>query len=184
MPQMDEGGFVLDYVAPPGLSLTETDRLVVQMEEIIQSVPDVASYSRRTGLQLGGGLTEANEGDMFVRLKPFPRRNIETVMAEIRTRVAADVPGLEIETIQLMGDLIGDLTAVPQPIEVKFYSTDPAAMAAAADLGVTALESVSGVIEVKNRTASPETRLSSPLIARISLWKGWIRPLPPPSSKR
>ena len=149
MPQMDEGGFVLDFVAPPGLSLSETDRLVLQMEEIIRSVPEVASYSRRTGVQLGGGLTEANEGDMFIRLKPLPRRDIEAIMSEIRTRVAATVPGLEIETIQLMADLIGDLTAVPQPIEVKFFGTNPAALARAADLGVSALEGVSGVVEVQ-----------------------------------
>lgn len=149
MPQMDEGGFVLDYVAPPGLSLSETDRLVLQMEEIVRSIPEVASYSRRTGLQLGGGLTESNEGDMFVRLKPLPRRDIETVMTDLRGEVAAKVPGLEIETIQLMGDLIGDLTAVPQPIEVKFYSTNQTAMADAANLAVTTLESVRGVIEVK-----------------------------------
>ena len=148
MPQMDEGGFVLDYFAPPGLSLTETDRLVLQMEDIIRSVPEVASYSRRTGLQLGGGLTEANEGDMFVRLKPMPRRPIEDIMQEIRARVETDIPGLSIETIQLMGDLIGDLTAVPQPIEVKFYSNNPAAMAQAADLAVSALDGVPGVVEV------------------------------------
>lgn len=155
MPQMDEGGFVLDYVAPPGLSLTETDRLVTQMEDIIQSIPDVASYSRRTGVQLGGGLTEANEGDMFIRLKPFPRRPIEDVMSEIRQRVAETVPGLEIETIQLMGDLIGDLTAVPQPIEVKLYGNDPASLAAAADQALAALETVNGVVEVQksDRTA-------------------------------
>ena len=149
MPEMDEGGFVLDYVAPPGLSLSETDRLVLQMEDIIRSVPEVASYSRRTGLQLGGGLTEANEGDMFVRLQALPRRPIDAVMAEIRQRIEQEIPGLEIETIQLMADLIGDLTAVPQPIEVKFYGSDPAGMATAADLAVTALESVSGVVEVQ-----------------------------------
>ena len=155
MPQMDEGGFVLDYVAPSGLSLTETNRLVTQMEDIILTIPDVASYSRRTGVQLGGGLTEANEGDMFIRLKPFPRRPIEEVMAEVRTRVAGNVPGLEIETIQLMGDLIGDLTAVPQPIEVKFYGNDPASLAQAADQGLAALEQISGVVEVQksDRTA-------------------------------
>ena len=149
MPEMDEGGFVLDYVAPPGLSLTETDRLLLQMEAIIRSVPEVASYSRRTGLQLGGGLTEANEGDLFIKLRPLPRRPIEEVMAEIRDRVELGIPGLEIETIQLMADLIGDLTAVPQPIEVKFYGNDPAAMSAAADLAVSALESIQGVIEVQ-----------------------------------
>ena len=146
---------MLDYVAPPGLSLTETDRLVTQMEGIIQSIPDVASYSRRTGLQLGGGLTEANEGDMFIRLKPFPRRPIEEVMSEVRQRVDETVPGLQIETIQLMGDVIGDLTAVPQPIEVKLYGNDPASLASAADQALTALEGVNGVVEVQksDRTA-------------------------------
>ena len=155
MPQMDEGGFVLDYVAPPGLSLTETDRLVTQMEDIIRSLPEVASYSRRTGLQLGGGLTEANEGDMFIRLKPFPRRNIEEVMADIRKRVEQTVPGLQIETIQLMGDVIGDLTAVPQPVEVKLYGNDPASLATAADQTLVALEAIHGVVEVQksDRTA-------------------------------
>jgi len=149
MPEMDEGGFVLDYIAPPGLSLTETDRLLSQLEEIVRSVPEVASYSRRTGLQLGGGLTEANTGDMFIRLKPMPRRAIDEVMGEIRERIETSVPGLETETIQLIGDIIGDLTAVPQPIEVKFYSNDPAAISAAADLAVTALENISGVVEVR-----------------------------------
>ena len=104
---------------------------------------------RRTGLQLGGGLTEANEGDLFINLRPLPRRPIEEVMAEIRGRVELEIPGLQIETIQLMADLIGDLTAVPQPIEIKFYGNDPVAMAAAADLAATALESIQGVIEVQ-----------------------------------
>ncbi len=155
MPAMDEGGFVLDYVAPAGLSLTETDRLAKQVEEIIQSLPEVASYSRRTGTGLGGGLTEANEGDMFIRLKPLPRRPIEEVMAEVRSRVFETVPGMEIETIQLMGDLIGDLTAVPQPIEVKLYGNDPRSLAEASDQALEAISSINGIVEVQksDRTA-------------------------------
>ncbi len=80
------------------------------------------TYSRRTGLQLGGGITEANTGDFFVRLKPPPRRGIEAVMDDVRIRIERHIPGLEIETAQLMEDLIGDLTSVPQPIEIKLYS--------------------------------------------------------------
>src|SRR5438270_9492977 len=76
MPVMDEGGFILDYISPPGTSLAETDRLLRQVETILQETPEVQTYSRRTGLQLGGGVTEANTGDFFVRLKPFPRRGI------------------------------------------------------------------------------------------------------------
>ncbi len=84
MPSMDEGGFVLDYRSEPGTSLTETDRLLRQVEAILHATPEVQPYSRRTGLQLGGGLTEANTGDFFIRLKPFPRRDSDTVMDEVR----------------------------------------------------------------------------------------------------
>jgi CzcA family heavy metal efflux pump len=148
MPKMDEGGFILDYYAAPGASLTETDRLLRQVEAILQATPDVESYSRRTGLQLGGGLSEANEGDFFVRLKSKGRRPIEAVTAEVRSKIEATVPGLTVETAQLMEDLIGDLTAVPQPIEVKLLGADEAALKAASPLVTEAISKIRGVVEV------------------------------------
>lgn len=148
MPVMDEGGFILDYKAKPGSALTDTDRLLRQVEKIIRSTPEVTSYSRRTGVQLGGGLTEADEGDFFIRLSPGRRRNIEEVMSEVRTKVEHQVPGLQIETAQLMEDLIGDLTAVPQPIEVKLFGDDPQQLEAAAAKVVEALPKIDGVVEV------------------------------------
>jgi CzcA family heavy metal efflux pump len=150
MPKMDEGGFILDYRAAPGTSLTETDRLLRQVEAQIQATPEVDSYSRRTGLQLGGGLTEANEGDFFIHLKPLPRRNIEEVMADLRHRVESGVPGLVIENLQLMEDLIGDLTAVPQPVEVKLFSDHRPALEVAAKMVAAALEKINGVVEIQN----------------------------------
>jgi multidrug efflux pump subunit AcrB len=121
MPIMDEGGFILDYKTTPGTSLTETDNLLRRVEAILLTTPEVQTYSRRTGLQLGGGITEASEGDFFVRLKPFPRRGIEDVMQEVRTKIEHTIPGLQIEMLQLMEDAIGDLTAVPQPIEIELF---------------------------------------------------------------
>ena len=148
MPKMDEGGFVLDYRAQPGAAIEDTDRLLRQVEQIIQSTPEVASYSRRTGVQLGGGLTEADEGDYFVRLKGGSRRPIDAVMTDIGDQIHNKVPGLETEFIQLMEDLIGDLTAVPQPIEVKLFANDPKALADAAGKIGTAIGKVQGVVEV------------------------------------
>lgn len=150
MPKMDEGGFIIDYKAQPGAALSDTDGLLRRVEQIIQTTPEVASYSRRTGLQLGGGLTEADEGDYFVRLKGGSRRPIEAVMGDIRTRIEAEVPGLQIETLQLMEDLIGDLTAVPQPIEIKLFGDDPAALEKTAKQVAGAIGKVSGVVEVVN----------------------------------
>ena len=148
MPVMDEGGFVLDYKAQPGSALSDTDRLLRQVEAIVSSTPEVASYSRRTGVQLGGGLTEADEGDFFIRLKGGSRRGIDAVMSDIRGRVDAEVPGLQVELIQLMGDLIGDLTAVPQPIEVKLFGQDRELIGDTAKKVAAAVARVPGVVEV------------------------------------
>ena len=150
MPQMDEGGFILDYLSPPGTSLQETDRLLRQVETIIRANPYVDTYSRRTGLQLGGGLTEANEGDFFVRLKNGSRPDTETVMEQVRSKVEQNVPGLDIELSQLMEDLIGDLVAVPQPIEIQLYGDDPAQLSATAGKVAVAVGSIDGVVGVRN----------------------------------
>ncbi|KAB2641677.1 MAG: efflux RND transporter permease subunit [Verrucomicrobia bacterium] len=150
MPTMDEGGFILDYVAAPGTSLTETDRWLVQIEAILQTTPEVATYSRRTGLQLGGGLSEANIGDFFVRLKPLPRRSIDAIMNDVRGQIGASVPGLEVELLQLMEDLIGDLTAVPQPIEIKLFTDDAQLLLDTAPKVAEALARINGVVGVKN----------------------------------
>lgn len=150
MPKMDEGGFILDYKAQPGAALDDTDGLLRQVEAIITATPEVASYSRRTGLQLGGGLSEPDEGDIFIRLKSGSRRDIEAVMSEIRGKIETQVPGLTVETAQLMEDLIGDLTAVPQPIEVKLFSGDRAALDRAAVQVAAAIGKISGIVEVNN----------------------------------
>ena len=148
MPTIDEGGFILDYVAPPGTSLTETDRVLRQLESILTDDPSVATYSRRTGIQLGGGLTEANEGDYFVKLKSGKRPPIEEVMDHLRQRINTEVPGLEIEMFQLMEDLIGDLTAVPQPIEIKLYCDDEKTLEATAVKVAERIQSIQGVVDV------------------------------------
>jgi CzcA family heavy metal efflux pump len=150
MPAMDEGGFILDYRAPAGTSLTETDRLLQQVEAIIKTNPYVDTYSRRTGTQLGGGLTESNEGDFFVRLKSGSRPPIDAIMDSIRNQVETKVPGLEIELAQLMEDVIGDLTSVPQPIEIKLYSDDAEALQATARKVVAAIGNVPGVVDTRD----------------------------------
>lgn len=150
MPSMDEGGFILDYRASPGTSLTETDRLLQQVEAIIKANPYVDTYSRRTGTQLGGGLTEANEGDFFVRLKSGTRPNIEIVMDDIRSQVEQQVPGLKIELAQLMEDVIGDLTSVPQPIEIKLYSDNADELAATAKKVQALIDKVPGVVDTRD----------------------------------
>jgi CzcA family heavy metal efflux pump len=125
LPEMDEGGFILDYVTPPGSSLAETNRMVSDILKIVHSVPEVASTSRRTGLQLGlAAVTEANTGDISVKLKTHRHRDIWTIMNEIRSKVVQQEPAVDVEFTQKLQDMIGDLTNAPQPIKIMLFSPD------------------------------------------------------------
>ena len=150
MPTMDEGGFVLDYKTKPGTSLAESNRELAQVDAILHANPAVRTYSRRTGMGLGGDLSEPNQGDYFVRLKDTGRDPIETVMSNVRQRIENEVPGIDVDLSQLMEDLIGDLTAVPQPIEVQLYADDPAILNPLAERVANAIHKVDGVVEVRN----------------------------------
>ncbi len=150
MPTMDEGGFVLDYVATPGTALSETNRILRGVEDILKATPEVETYSRRTGLGLGGGLVEANEGDFFVRLHGGKRRPAEEIMDDIRSQIAKTAPALETEMFQLMEDVIGDLTAVPEPIEIKLYCDNDRQLTQLAPRIATAIGQILGVVDTKD----------------------------------
>ncbi|QNJ99794.1 efflux RND transporter permease subunit [Dyella telluris] len=150
MPSVDESGFVMDYYTKPGTSLPETARQVAQVEAILRSMPEVDTFSRRLGTGLGGDLGQSYHGDFFVRLKPDHERATEEVMSDVREQVEHDVPGVEVELAQLMEDLIGDLTAVPQPIEIKLYSADPKSLVPQAQKVAKAIADIPGVVEIKD----------------------------------
>jgi len=125
LPAMDEGGFILDYFTPPGSSLAESNRILQHIEGILKSAPEVENTSRRTGLQLGlAAVTEANNGDFTVRLKKDRKRDIDDITADLRTEIESTEPGTKIEFIQLLQDMIGDLTSAPEPVVIKLFAQD------------------------------------------------------------
>jgi CzcA family heavy metal efflux pump len=148
MPEMDEGTFVLDYKTPAGTSLTETNRMLVKIEDILMSVPEVDTYSRRTGTELGFFMTEPNSGDFLVKLKRERTRDIEEVISEVRLRVASSEPSIEIEFLQLMMDVIGDLSSNPSPVEIKLFGEDQQLLQAKAQEVKSLIETVPGVVDV------------------------------------
>jgi multidrug efflux pump subunit AcrB len=129
LPHMDEGGFILDYVMPPGSSLQETNRVVTHVEQIIRAVPEVENTSRRTGLQLGlAAVTEPNTGDISVKLRDKRSRGIDDIISEVRSKVTTQEPSLDVEFTQVLQDMISDLTGAPEPVVVQLFSPDPDAL--------------------------------------------------------
>ena len=125
LPAMDEGGFIIDYVMPPGSSLTETDRVLSHVMRIVRAIPEVESTSRRTGEQLGlAAVTEANTGDISVKLKAKRSRSIDEIQSEARAKIKKFEPELDVDFLQVLQDMIGDLTGAPQPIQIMLFSED------------------------------------------------------------
>jgi CzcA family heavy metal efflux pump len=147
VPEMDEGAFVLDYWTPPGTSLEETLRMLARIDTILQQTREVKSFSRRTGSELGFFLTEANRGDYAVRLRAARARGIDAIMGGVRDEIHARVPGVRVEFVQIMQDMIGDLSGNPNPIEVKLFGSDQGSLQETARTANRLIENVPGIVD-------------------------------------
>ncbi|NUQ31168.1 MAG: efflux RND transporter permease subunit [Acidobacteriaceae bacterium] len=151
LPEMDEGGFILDYIMPAGSSLTETNRVLEHVNRILHSMPEVDSTSRRTGLQMGlAAVTEANTGDMTVRLKKSRDRGIDEVIADARAQIKKAEPELDVEFIQVLQDMINDLSNAPEPIQIKLFCDNFAVLDDVAPRVGDAISKIPGVVSVEN----------------------------------
>ena len=151
LPEMDEGTFILDYIMPSGTELAETDRVMAKVEGILHTIPEVLITSRRTGLQLGlAAVTEANTGDMTVRLKTKRSRSIEEIIEEVRRLLHETVPALDVEFTQVLQDNINDLSNSPEPIQVKLFSTDTNLLHQLAPRVQAAIAAIPGVVDTQN----------------------------------
>ncbi len=149
LPEMDEGDFTVDYLTPAGSSLSETNRMVLHIEQIIDTVPEVESSSRRTGAELGpAAVTEANRGDILVKLKKNRSRSIDDIIAEVRSKVHDQEPAVDVEFVQLLQDMIGDLQGEREPIQIKLFSQNPADAEEWAPKIADAIKKIDGVTDV------------------------------------
>ena len=151
LPAMDEGGFVLDYITPAGSSLEETNRIVSHITQMIRNTPEVESYSRRTGLQLGlAAVTEANTGDIAVKLKNNRSRGVEEIMDGLRAQIRQQEPAVDVEFTQVLQDMIGDLSNAPEPIQIKLFSPNAGLLNQWAPRVADGIANVKGVVDLLN----------------------------------
>jgi len=167
LPSMDEGGFIVDYTMPAGASLQDTNRVMSHVEKILHNTPEVETTARRTGLQLGlAAVTEANTGDVSVKLKPIApfwsrmfdssagphqrTRSADQVIASVRAKVTQAEPVLDVEFPQLLQDMIGDLTSAPQAVVIKLFSPDGDLLRHWAPVVASTIKKVPGIVDVED----------------------------------
>ena len=151
LPAMDEGGFILDYYTPPGSSLAESNRILQHIEKILHATPEVVNTSRRTGLQLGlATVTEANRGDFTVKLKPRSerKRDIDDIISDVRAEIRKKEPAADVEFVQVLQDMIGDLSNQPEPVVIKLFSQDAKLLTSAAPRVADAIQKLPHVVDV------------------------------------
>jgi CzcA family heavy metal efflux pump len=173
LPEADEGGFVIDYNAPAGTALEETNRIIQNVERILEQTADIAAFTRRTGTELGLFATLQTKGDIQVRLKPRgQRRGAEEVIDELRDKLTKAAPQLDIEFVQLLQDMLGDLEGAPTPIEIKVFGSDPETLADISEQVEKLLEGVKGVVDIVGmQRQNPETTwdLDPTAVGRLGL---------------
>jgi CzcA family heavy metal efflux pump len=151
LPEMDEGSFILDYIMPAGSSLATTNKALDRVEKILRDTPEVSITTRRTGLQLGlAAVTEANTGDISVRLKSKRSRAIDEIISDVRKKIKEQEPELDVEFVQVLEDMINDLSNSPEPIQIKLFSNDATLLH---DLGPkvqAAISAIPGVVDTQN----------------------------------
>jgi len=169
LPEMDEGGFVIDYITPPGSSLAETDAIVKQIEAKVDALPEKSAFSRRTGAELGLFATQQNVGDILVKLKPRSqrKRGIDEIMAGLRTDISSHIAGVHIEFTQILQDMLGDLQGSPEPVEIKIFGSNSDELDRIASELAPKLQKISGLVDYKGpQTGNPELMINvDPVLA-------------------
>jgi heavy metal efflux system protein len=168
LPEMDEGSIVLDFISPPGTSLEETEKMLVKVDKILDSIPDITSYSRRTGTQMGFFITEPNTGDYLIQLKKKRDLSTEEYIDEIRQKIELKIPVLQVDFGQVVGDMLGDLMSSVQPVEVKLFGNNVEQIREYSRKIASEVEKVEGTADVFDGIviAGPSINIS-PDIARL-----------------
>lgn len=148
LPEMDEGSIVMDYWSPSGTSLDETDRMLNTVDAILKGIPEVETFTRRTGAQMGFFITEPNTGDYLIILRKKRDFTTEEIIDKIRKKTQAALPGLEVDFGQVITDMLGDLMSSVQPIEVKIFGTNDQKLKELSRQVADSIEKVDGTADV------------------------------------
>ncbi len=160
LPQWDEGTIVHDYLAPPGSSIEATKKMLQPVAQYIMSLPDVESYSLRTGRSLAHPRTHTNDGDFVINLKKGHKLSSFEIMDKIRAFDRSHVPRLQPELFQVLPDRLKDLSGEIAPITIKVFGEDLQLIRQTATVIADSLKKIRGAVDVYKGFAKTEPELN------------------------
>jgi hydrophobic/amphiphilic exporter-1 (mainly G- bacteria), HAE1 family len=129
LPKLDDGRVMVKLKTPSGTSVGEVDRILAQVENRLQGLPEIESLFRLSGGRVFGlyTLEVGNEGNLNIQLVPRSQRTISTgqFINKIRPLVAeiqSQVPGakMPVQPRKIKGlRKVGE-----QDVEVNVKGTD------------------------------------------------------------
>ena len=164
LPALDEGSLLVLTTLPPGVSLPESKRFNLKIENWARQLPGLLTVVRRTGHAPGSEDTDnVNHSDITLKLRPKSERPIPLArFIEALKEKTAALPGVQISYIMPLADKINDaLGGVPADLGVDLYGADLDALHQYAERLVHGLERVSGITDLRPPSDIPVPSLDA-----------------------
>lgn len=162
LPPFNEGTFNINSNLPPGTSLKESNRIGQIIENVLLSVPEVVSTTRRTGrAELDEHAAGVNTSEIEVVTKESDRSHAE-VTEEVRQKLA-QIPGVESEVGQPISHRIDHLlSGTRAQIAIKLFGPDLATLRTKASEIRDQMSKIEGVVDllVEPQVGVPQVQIN------------------------
>ena len=162
LPEFNEGNVYVTLLLNPGLSLAQSYRIGHLAEQVVMSVPEVASVSRRAGrYEMDEDGDPVNDNEMAVRITLDHGRDRHAVMDDIRRRLAVFAADTEVTQI-LTSRMQSADNGVKGAIVLKIFGEDLGVLRGTAERFRAAFAGVPGLrdLRVEQQVPTPQLRIT------------------------
>lgn len=162
LPEFNEGALVINAVSIPGISIEESNKIGNQVENILQTIPEIKSTSRKTGR---AELDEHSFGVNTSEIEaPFElgERSRDDFMKEVREKLSV-LSGVNLTIGQPISHRIDHmLSGTRANIAIKIFGTDLNRMFTLSNQIKNAISNVEGVVDlsVEQQIEIPQIQIS------------------------
>ena len=161
LPAFNEGSLTIAAVAKPGISLEESNKLGVMIEQELLSIPEVTATSRRTGRgELDEHSQATNGAEIDVNFN-LDGRSKEAFLADVRARMAS-IPGIVTSVGQPLGHRIDHMVSGTQAtIAIKVFGPDLSHLYILGNQIKGAVDGIEGLVDVsvEQQTETPQLQV-------------------------